>query len=319
MTALGLVVFLSDSVDLQAASVDIAGSVFQRLLDSADKALTKGDKKAADFYMARYLGLGTRTSLSDHGADRLTSLLKKRKLSPKAFVPVEWDKDFIDWFEKGTYRRWGVEDPRVREKARTFEISNASYKDRFFVTIVASPELQLWHVVKNGIVERPLLIPMGSFPDKPALFFGKLFKGVSSAQFNVLYLETRKRALHYVWKPIFYDVDKDGLPEVWIRYNLAWGNGFLQVLDVYRIKNESELVLLKRFDAGEEGAARLLPDGEVLIATTDMGPMAHAPSQRDRHHVETWTFKEGSFQKVSEKDVPYLYIGGGWRDHFLEA
>jgi hypothetical protein len=90
---------------------------------------------------------------------------------------------------------------------------------------------------------------------------------------------------------------------------LAWGNGFRQILDVYRIRNESELVFLKRFDAGEEGVAKLFPDGRILVIR----------SQPKGHHLEQWGYKEGTFQMSSGPDIPNLLVSNAWRDYFLES
>lgn len=283
-----------------------------------EKAVDNGDKKQADFWIARYLGLSFVDPVSGRSSKDLEALVKKRKFTPKAFVSAEWDKDFIDWFEKGIYSRWGGNEKKVRVKQRSFEIVESRYEEKYFVTITAYPEIEFWHVVENGLLSRPMLLPMGSGSDHSTLFFGKIFKGFSSFQFNPLYLDTEKRSLHYVWKPEFYDLDHDGIPEVWIRFNIAWGNGFRQILEIYHIQNDSELILLKRFQSGDEGVARRLAAGHVELGTAFNSQKNKSRFSNDQHHLEIWQYVNGAFEKISEKNVPSLLTSSEWKNYFLE-
>ena len=300
-----------------ADTAKVPETLYQAIQQNAVRALASGDKKEADFWMARYLGLSSVDPATGHSMKDLETLLKNRKLAPKAFVSGDWDEGFVDWFEKGLYPRWGVDEKKVRIKYRTFEIAQNRFQDRYFATIVASPELELWHVVENGLVSRPLLLLMGSASERPTLFFGKLFKGASSSQFSPLYLNTKKRPLHYVWKPEFNDLDGDGLPEVWVRFNLAWGNGFVQVLEIYRIQNDRELVLLKRFQSGEEGFALRLLDGTVEVGSAFDSHKTRSRLRYDSHRIETWNYEGGEFQKKTERRTPLILKTDEWKKYFL--
>ena len=310
-----LVFFLTALPGRTSADQDL---VFQDLAQKAQSAVLKKDKKKADFYIARYLGLSSKDPSGSHGVGDLEEVLQKRGLPPKAFVSGRWNKDFIDWFEKGLYPRWGADEKIVREKARSFEIAGSTFEDKYFVTITACPEIQRWHVMETGLVNRPLILLMGSASDRPIIFFGKIFKGHASIQFNGSFLNVKKRALHYVWKPDFYDLDKDGVPEVWLRYCLAWGNGFSQVMEVYRIRDDSELELLKRFNSDEEGIVRRLPDGRVEVGRASGSQKNLARFDYDRYHFKTLEYQEGDFKEVSEEERPFFPATADWRPYFLE-
>ena len=280
------------------------------LLKKADEALDRADRKKADFYVARYLGVCATAETGACRDEALEPILKKRELEPKAFVPADWDPAFLDWFEKSIRARWGVEPERVRERGRSFEIAQSLYRDKYFVTVVAYPVLELWHAVKDGVISRPMALPMGSFHDRPTLFFGKMMKG-ASFQSHPLFLDTQKRTLHAVWKPEFFDLDRNGEPEVWVRFNLAWGNGFAQMLDVYTIEEEKELKLLHRFQGTNDGFARRLEDGSVEVSSS----VRTAPNTQ---RVETWRFENGKFKKTAEKQVPSILRSSEWRSIYLE-
>ena len=311
-----LLFFFSRSV--LADSPSVPETLYQAIQDNALRALDSGDKKEADFWMARYLGLSAVDPASGHSLKELEGLLKKRKLAPKAFVSGDWAESFVDWFETGLYPRWGIDEKKVRVKYRTFEITENRFEDKYFATIVASPELELWHVVKNGLVSKPLVLLMGSASDRPTLFFGKLFKGASSFEFSPFYLYTKKRSLHHVWKPEFNDIDGDGLPEVWVRFNLAWGNGFEQVLEVYRIQNDRELVLIQRFQSGHEGFARHLSDGTVEIGSAFNSRKTGSRLDYDNHRIETWAYEGVHFKKKEERETPLVLKTDEWKKYFLD-
>jgi hypothetical protein len=316
-TVFSCVQFLISS-ETFAETPKIPDSVFQELLKKADMALSMGDKKKADLWIARYLGFSAMDPTSGRSSRDLEKLLKKRKLIPKAFISGEWDKGFIDWFEKSLYSRWGTDEKKMRVRQGSFQITENSYQDKYFAMIVAYPKLELWHAVENSFVSRPLLLPMGSALDRPMLFFGKIINGFPSSQFISLYLDTEKKSLHYVWKPEFYDLDHDGIPEVWVRFSIARDDGFCQILDIYHIQNENELVPLKRFRSGDDGLARRLEDDRVELGTAFCSQKIKSRFNNDQHHLETWQYKNGNFEKIYEKDVPLIFKSHDWKNYFLE-
>ena len=301
--------FLFFSAVLFLQTPSFCAQDISELLTKAQNSLDLSDRKTADFYAARWMGLCSREESPACTAEKLEPFLKKRRLEPKAFVPGEWDPGFVEWFEHGVKERWGVDASRVREKARSFEIAQATYQDRYVVTVVVYPVLELWHLLKDGVVSRPLALPMASYHDRPTLFFGKILKG-SSIQTRPFFLDTQKRTLHYIWKPEFFDADGDGTPEVWLRFNLAWGNGFMQVLDVYRIRQDQKLVLLQRFQ-GQNGYARRLEDGTVELARTKR----LTPQTQEK---ESWSYQEGGFKLVSKEEIPSVLLSSKWQEVYLK-
>lgn len=288
------------------------------LLAQSAAAYKKGSKKRSDFLAARYLGLCHR---DETACDPLEweSFVKERKWTPKAFVSSSWDPGFLEWFEKSIRDRWGVEAERVREKYRSFEIAQETYDKKYFVTAVAYPDLELWYTLEKGIVAKPLVLAMGSAKDRPTIYFGRTFKGAASMQFTPLTLRTQNRQLHYFYRPLFRDIDSDGIPEVWLRYNLSWGNGFSQFLEVYRIKDDRELVFLHRFEGLEEGYARLLDDGRVETARGVSSKGSSARADLDQSRVSLWRYQDGAFvQDAEDRTAPLAPLTPGWADIYLE-
>ena len=279
-----------------------------QLLDQAERAAERRDWKNADFAAARFLGLTSRPQ-------DLEPFLKKRRLEPKAFLSGELDKDFVDWFERALYARWGVAPERVRPKHRSFEIASTVWQGRYFVTVVAYPQLEAWYLMENGAATRRLLLALGSAADPPLVFFGEIFQGKPSFGATPLRLEVGRRALHYLWRPEFHDATGDGVPELWLRYNLAWGNGFAQELAVYRIDGTGRLRLLRKFTGENEGVARRLPDGRIEVASGFSERIGAPRFEFDKHRVETWKYDEGDFSKIDETVVPHIYRSDSWKSY----
>lgn len=290
---------------------------WKRLIANAEDAFyKKADRKQMDFWLARFIGLADAYPQAGHSTKDVEPLLKKRKLTPKAFIPSDWDAGFLEWFEKGIHARWAAEDKKVREKYRSVEIAESSLEGKYFIKVVAYPEMELWHVVDKGVVKDPFWMTMASYSDKPSIFFGKALPGMKrSLQFTSMFLNTERRTLHYVWQPEFYDLDKDGVPEVWLRFNVGWGNGYAQILDIYQIRNENELVLMRRFKAEPEGIARRLPDGNVQIAVSKPSNDHFPRMQYDLHHLEVWEYGDKGFKKISEEDRPLILRTPAWKDY----
>ncbi len=312
-----MLLFLFFLLSLSVAHSEISEPDYKAMIQKAEDAFyQKANRKRTDFWIARFLGLSSLHPEAGYGVKDVEPFLKKRKLTPKAFIPDDWDPGFIQWFETGIYDRWAVENKKVREKHRSFEIEEAILDDKFFAKVVAMPEIEMWHVVHEGVIKKPMWMVMGSYSDKPALFFGKILGGVTGLpQASFILLNTERRGLHYLWKPEFYDVDGDGIKEIWLRYNLGWGNGFAQILEIYKTKNGTELVLFKRFKAEPEGFVRRLSDGSVQLATARPSHDRLSRMQYDLHHVEIWEYKGDEFKLASENDIPFVYRTPEWKDY----
>ena len=273
--------------------------------------------KKADFYLARYIGLAARYPESKKTRKDLEELLRKRQLNPKAFLPGDFDPDFLEWFEKGLDARWGTEETRTKEKFLSIETENMVSDAQYFATVTMVPELQSWFVMKEGSSPRAMMLVLGSARDNPLIFCGRLFQSAPAIYFHPLELPTQKHAVHFFWTPEFYDLDKDGTPELWLRYNLAWDNGFVQVLGIYKLGEQNQWVLLKEFRGENEGIARHLGGDKVELAIGFGSRNEILRMNFDRHHLQVWEFKKGEFHKIFEKKVPHILKNSGWKKYFI--
>lgn len=282
------------------------GSGAAHWLSEAKKALEKKDLRKADLWLARCLASGAQ-------GPELAGLMTKRDLPPAAFISGAYDRSFVDWFESVVRPRWGRGDADKRARYGSVEIESVTGGD-YFATVVAAPELQSWLVSESEGVSRPLVLALGSAKPAPLVYAGKQVGGRTLIQFPAVRLTTANKPLHKVWPPEIADLDGDGVPEIWVRYNLIWGNGYTQVLSLYKIKDDSSLSLMKEFRGENEGIARRLSDGRVEVAAGFGSKPGLSHFLYDKHRLETWAYQKGKriFVKVASKEIPHLLRSKDW-------
>lgn len=278
---------------------------------NAEDATAKGDIEQSDFWLARYMGLTATDEKTSRGYPDLITLFKKREdLKPTAFISGKYDDSFIEFYARGTCGMWGAPDEGIDKEKGEFVVQSFS-DDRYFVEITASPRLENWSILKKPAVVA--VIPLGK---NPVIHSGKLDKDKAVKHFKNMPFDVGESFIHYVWQPEMHDLDGDGIPEIWIRYIKAWADGFSQELAIYKIKDDSELVLLKQFSGEAEGIARRLDGNKVEVGTgfTDKN-LVHIGFDQTR--LEMWEYKDGKFIKTSEKSVSHILWSKEWEKYYF--
>ena len=280
----------------------------------AEQATKKGNIPASDYWLARYMGLtsfnkGTKRSFVD-----LFPLFGLRKdLKATAFISGYFNPDFIDFFFYGPQGMWGIQEEGIDEKKREFIVRSAS-NENFFVEVVMEPRIERWITIKenkNSVADLPL-------GHNAVIVAGTLKNGEPVTFFPKIKLDSEDHDVQFVWQSEFHDLDGDGIPEIWIRYNAAWADGFSQELAIYKIKDGKELVLFKRFSGEAEGIARRLEGKRVEVGHSFTNKEATGHLLYDQHHIEIWEYRKNKFVKISERDVPNILWTPGWQDYYFE-
>ena len=279
-------------------------------LEAASAALVRSQKKIADFWLARHLSAApVRGNAIGPGLERI---LLKRALDPAALLPASLDGEFLDWFEATSQAQWNVEISRTREKYGSVELRHAATKT-FHFTIVAYPELQDWFTT-GGEQSRRLLMVLTRADEPVKLFSSRHLSGVSTQAFKPIPLEKKGRRLHAIWPLEFHDADGDGSDELWLRYNLISGNGYNQVLCVYKLDIEKGPTLLRRFDAGPEGTARRLENGDVETGHAEGSTKLLSRSEFDNYRFEKFRYKKNDFSQISSRVEPNILKSKRWKE-----
>ena len=279
----------------------------------AERATEKGDVQESNFWLARYMGLTIFAEETEKNYTDLNPLFMKREdLKPTSFISGQYTDEFLDFFIRGTYEFWGIPEKGVIEEDREFSIRSTS-NDKYFAQLIISPYLESWYILKkpNSVA----VIPLGSFSKPPFIVSGIIENNEPVKRFPFINLDTQEHPLHYVWPIEFHDLDGDGTPEIWVRYNITWADGFSQMLDIYKVKDDEGLVLLKKFEGRAEGIARRLEDNTIEVGE-GFGEGGHMGY--DKHRIETWQYKDGEFTKTSEKVIPHILQSEEWKKYYFE-
>ena len=286
---------------------------YDQLYNQAKQAIDEGDENKADFYLARYMGLTWLDKDTEKTFTDLYPLFKIYKGSaPISFISGRYEDNFINWFVFSSHAQWGLDEEGIDEEKYSFEIISNS-DDKYFVSIIAYPYIESWSLLKGENIST-LIMALGDFERKPYIISGRLENGKPVEYFNELSLNLEEHPLQYVWLPKFYDLDNDGIPEIWLRYNKAWADGFSQELAIYKIKEGKKLELFKKFEGLAEGIARRLNDGTIEVAE-GFGNSGHLAY--DKHHVEIYKYSKGEFEKVSERDMPHILHSSEWKRYYF--
>lgn len=292
-----------------------AGSdpVFNELYKKSEQSLDDGDRPRADFYLARLLAAReTGKSVPD-----LELLLEKRRPEISGFLPLAWDAEFLRWFESSALRQWDVPADGIQEKLGSIEIGRAS-QNHYEAVIAAFPEIQSWFLTDtHGNSVKPIIVAAASSKKKPFL----LVTRHTATAYKIFYtakLPVGNRSLLHVWKPLIDDLDGDGTPEIWIRYDLAWGNGFAEKLEIYKIAANDRLELYREFFGENEGIARRIASTRVEVGTAFGSRSDLSRIEYDRHRLETFEFSEGKFKKTDSVEIPHLLKSPEWKKYYPE-
>jgi len=306
----GLVLF---SFALSAQELPIEEKL-AAIYEKAEQAIEQDNKEEADFWMARYMGLTSFNLETERNFSDLYPLFEKREdlLKSAAFISGKYTDSFIEFFLMVTHQFWGIPEEGIKEDLHQFAV-RANSDGKYFAQVVISPFLESRTVIKDK--NSLAVIPLGSLANPPFLVSGKLENNEPVKRFPAFVLDTEQHFLHYVWPIEFHDLDKDNIPEIWIRYNAAWADGFSQMLDIYKIEDDEKLVLFKKFEGKSEGIARRLSDGTIEVGE-GFGTGAHLDF--DQFRITTWQYKEGIFEKTDEKVIPHILLSEEWENYYFE-
>ena len=239
----------------------------------------------------------------------------RKDLVPTAFLSGKYSDDFIEFFIMGPCSLWDIPDEGIKEDGFEFSVRGDSDKD-YFAEIIVSPRLESWSILKKN--NSVAVIPLVSSEKAPFIVSGRLKDDKPIKHFTKYNIDVDGHFLQYIWPIEFHDLNGDGIPEIWVRYNMAWGDGFSQRLDIYQIKDDKELILLKRFEGNAEGIARRLKNGIIEVGEGFTNKEATGHLGYDQIHIQTFEYKNGVFTKISEKDIPHMLWSKDWTGYYFD-
>jgi hypothetical protein len=265
-----------------------------------------------DFTVARCVG---RTVL-DNSAERTSELFAlfgnhPRILKQTAFVSGRFSAGFMAWFITSSFTMWARPES-VRDNGDQLVAIETAAAAGFHAEVLAHPFIEGWIIINDRPTRFPLATTTANRPTVLSVTSDERGPGSEARTWRVTLAPNRQ--LQHVWPPVFRDIDADGRPEVWVRYNATGGDGFAQVLEQYRL-DDSTLTLEKQFRGEAEGIARLLDDGTVEVGSGFSASNA-GHLNFDRHRVERFRYVAHNWTKVETKVIPHLLAGDEWRAYY---
>lgn len=299
-------------------------------LAKADESLEQKDNKKANFWIARFFSSASKDGMIGFIFEYISPLLKDYNFAPPvSFLSGKYDHDFLGWFIYSTYPMWDFNDNGQDVKAyedTTFQL--AGVKDGNYAAVVfgSHPMLETWSFVgatddNGGTVS--LTAVLGDPEEKMYLSVAELEEKINEQTgiyddkkaYDKIEIDLSGRPLQHIWDPEFYDLDKDGLPEIFIRYNATGADGFVQELAIYKIEGD-KLVLFKKFTGSTEGIARRINDNQIEVGEGVLGSDSEGHLGFSKFRLETWEYKNGFFSKISKKIIPHILLSGIWQDYY---
>ncbi len=287
-----------------------------QIYQSAAEAIQKEDVVSADFWIARYLGLSLEEETdTEKRSLEMIGLVKSRKdlKGPTAILSAKYAESFLDFYREGAYEMWGVPDGWVNAKDHEVVIAEGDLGP-YLVQVQARPVIEVWNFM-NDTAQRWIALPLADTKKPPKFLL--IDKSQKNPVLSTAVLNTEERFIQYFWPLEAHDLDGDGKPELWVRYNAAWATGFSQILEIYRVKDGKSLELIQRFEGLAEGIARRLPSGKIEVAESYSSTGSGAHLEFDRHRIETWEYKDGKFVKISERTVPHILLDDNWQNYYF--
>ncbi|MDD4201886.1 MAG: hypothetical protein PHQ52_00275 [Candidatus Omnitrophica bacterium] len=285
---------------------ELLGSLYKQ----AQTAIEKGDQGESDFFLARYLGLVTTENTTKNYTDLYPLFDTHKQLNAFTVINGEFQKEFIDWFIFAGYSMWAGQ-TIIQTKDGALEVTN-NLNDNFYVGVFGYPYLEKGSIV-GGTSNSGEVVVM-TLMRKPFLVLGKIKEKENPLDNASDFPIEVRTVIQYIWQPEFYDIDKDGEDEIFIRYNKSWATGFSQVLDIYKIK-EDDLILWERFEGLAEGIA--MRAGDKIIVGEGFSDTGNGHMGYEKTHIEEFEYKEDKWIRTKASDQPHILLNEEWKTFYL--
>lgn len=306
---------------IQEEAEDNLSDKYDLLYNQAEIAIIDGDERSADFRLARYFNWAVKNNEVSQALDNITPLLKDYKLSsPTSFISGKYDSKFISWFVSSTYEMWDFNEENqdsIMEDDITFQLAGIK-DDKYFAIIFGSrPYVEGWNLISDESQQVAILILGDTNEEKLYLAVGEIGENNNEATKTNGKIEIELGGfLQHIWQPEFFDLENDGIPEVWVRYNTTTADGFMQELAIYKTKNDGELYLFKRFTGNAEGIARRINNNQIEVGEGVAGDARESHLNFSKFRFTVWEFRNGSFLKKSEEITPHILLSDKWKEYY---
>lgn len=285
---------------------------------NAEKAVKKGDIRECDFWIARYLGVTeSYGEMTQRNYFDLVPVFQARKdlQNPSAIISGGYDKGFVLFFFGASRLMWNVPEENVHSSKYVALRSNTD--ESYVAQFIAYPEVRTWTSVIRG-EQKIIASPMGSAVKKPYIRAGKLTPEKKIRYMEPYYLELEPhQAVQYVWHIEFHDITYDGIPEIWVRYNIASRTGFTQVLSIFKIEDDARLRPYRKYAGHPDGLALRLENGDIITGR-GFSKKGKPQMEFESYRIETWKFDGEDYVKQEKtKEMKNILLSDEWKKYYF--
>ena len=253
----------------------------------SQKYFSQGKSVEADFYLA--LHLQKEFSDPQRQIPNLFKKLDQRKILSLYFIDGRYSDNFFGHFFGASLFQW-----KFNFDDRNLVILTEHGEDKdtnLYAVVWGQPELTKWTVVKKNHNQNSYLLGYRMAHVNVGQYNAER-KSIPCGSFKIRGLLTK------VYKPKFFDLDDDGLPELLLKYNQAVGDGYIQNLRVYKSSNGKDFCerkLIKEF-SGRNGF--ILNSGKLFkVGTQKLGKETESWLGASTHQVKELHYN-GNTEKV---------------------
>ena len=206
-----------------------------------ENAFAQDKHKEADFYLALHLNHEIKDFASE--VPIIFQKLAEKGMVPTSFIDGSYSQEFFRFFFGDSLFQWN---------SNIFDENNLVILSRIgrdeatglYAVVWGRPRMEMWSVI--GEISNESFLLGYSDADIVVGQYNSNNQPVSCDSFNL------EGPLSHMYKPSFVDIDKDGFPEMIIRFNATVADGFIQYLYVYKSENSQDFCrrnLIKEFSA----------------------------------------------------------------------
>ena len=280
------------------------------LLASAAQAIKDQNWKAADYYLARFVGLAFSDNGRGNPSDALPLIEAAHPEGAIAFIDGNYSEGFLRHYFQSSLRMWGKPQPNREQEQLDIQILGEKSTDgsKKAALIYARPEIERWAIMGSESTGTTyLLVAVDS-----AVQIVNLLRQDEYAYQGVCHKISIPGRIQEFWSPRFVDFNGDQKEELVVRYNTTTADGYIQTLSDYQSGSSGDLCTGQRVATfyGRNGYAALRDN---LIVTSNQfadGDSGWIGAEKQR--LEVFDFSKVRATKISEEIVDNFLRNEDW-------
>ena len=208
---------------------------------NSSELFVKGEFNKSDFYLALHINNEVKNPQIE--IPIVFDKLIERGMKPTSFIDGKYSFEFLTFFFSDTLFQWNSNIYDENSRVILTRVGK-NMDNNLYVAVWGRPRMEMWSVIGEdsnnsfllGYADADVVVGNYNSNDQP----------IPCNAFNL------SGPFTHLYNSTFFDIDKDGFPEMFIKFNLNVADGFIQSLNIYKSKNNNDFCersLIKEFSA----------------------------------------------------------------------